>query len=204
MAPDDISDLHLFKRALAGEESAFAAFYRRWQGRVYRFSLRMSSSTSIAEDVTQEVFLALIHGRGRFDPGRGAFSSYVFGVARNQVLRRMTQERHLAPIIDDEDGGIPPAALRIDSDLLGGLMRRERMEFLYRAIATLPLRYREVIVLCELQELGYAEAACVIGCPEGTIRSRLHRARILLLEKLNQQESPDSRISGIEAVRCVS
>jgi RNA polymerase sigma-70 factor, ECF subfamily len=89
------------------------------------------------------------------------------------------------------------------SDPLGALTRQEKTDSLHRAVAALPLRYREVVVLCELQELSYADAAQVIGCPEGTIRSRLHRARALLLEKLQEMKKAESRAPRIEPARCL-
>ena len=86
-----------------------------------------------------------------------------------------------------EDDGEPDCGSTGD-DALSGLVRSERIEALRRAVATLPLRYREVIVLCDLQELGYADAAAALGCAVGTVRSRLHRARALLAAKLGMVE----------------
>jgi RNA polymerase sigma-70 factor (ECF subfamily) len=205
MALEDAAAGELFKQALAGEESAFASLYRRWQGNIYRFSLRISGSASIAEDVTQEVFLSLMDSTSRFNPALGSFSSYVYGIARNHILRRMSRERIFAPIVEDSEEGNqgPHEELSRPSDPLGELTQQEMKESLYRAIAILPLRYREVVVLCELEELKYAEAARVIGCPEGTVRSRLHRARTLLLHKLHEKAQKDSRTAGIEPARCI-
>jgi RNA polymerase sigma-70 factor (ECF subfamily) len=205
MTWENVDDIQLLQMAAAGEEAAFVTLYRRWQGNLYRYSLRLSSSASIAEDVTQEVFLALMDGGSGFDPARGSFSSYAYGIARNHALRRMTRERIFAPIADDAEDkpeGIQ-SAWRLRSDPLDDLTQQERIDSLHRAVAALPLRYREVVVLCELQELSYAEAAQVIGCPEGTIRSRLHRARMLLLEKLQEMTKADSRAAGIEPARCL-
>jgi len=119
-------------------------------------------------------------------------------------LRRMNRERIFAPITDDS--GDEHASLQTKLfapwDPIGDLTRRERIDSLLSAIATLPLHYREVVVLCELQELSYAETARVIGCPEGTVRSRLHRARILLLDKLSEKEIKEARIRRIEPARC--
>jgi RNA polymerase sigma-70 factor (ECF subfamily) len=205
MALEDAADGELFKRALAGEEAAFATLYRRWQGSIYRFSLRISGSAPIAEDVTQEVFLSLMDNTSRFNPALGSFPSYVFGIARNHVLRRVSRERIFAPIAEnsEEENRGSHEELSRPSDPLGDITQQEMKESLYRAIATLPLRYREVVVLCELEELKYAEAARVIGCPEGTVRSRLHRARTLLLHKLHEKARKDSRTAGIEPARCI-
>jgi len=205
MAMEEMSDIQTLRRAQAGEEAAFAVLYRRWQGRLYRYSLRLSGSAPIAEDVTQEVFLALMDGVTGFDPAMGSFSSYVHGIARNHVLRRMSRDRYFSPIADDVENEQPGihTAWSIQSDPLGDLTRQEKIASLHLAISTLPLRYREVVVLCELQELSYADAAQVIGCPEGTIRSRLHRARFLLLAKLQEKTSEDVSAPSIEPARCL-
>ena len=79
--------------------------------------------------------------------------------------------------------------------------RREGIEALRRAVQALPRRYREVVVLCDLEELDYAEAAVVLGCPIGTVRSRMHRARALLLEKLNQDRKPRPAVDAWKPMR---
>jgi RNA polymerase sigma-70 factor (ECF subfamily) len=152
MSRNETSDLQILRQAQAGEEDAFVVLYRRWQGSLYRYSLRLSGSASMAEDVTQEVFLALMNGVAGFDPALGTFSSYVYGIARNHLLRRMNREPVFAPIADgadEESRGSHPNGNR-PLDPLGQLTRQEKIESLYRAIETLPLHYREVVVLCEL------------------------------------------------------
>jgi RNA polymerase sigma-70 factor, ECF subfamily len=205
MAASGEHDIQLFQRSQSGEEAAFVSLYRRWQGAIYRYSLRLTGSVSIAEDITQDVFLALMDRVSGFDPARGSFSAYLYGIARNHVLRRMTRESIFAPISDDagEERLNGHANRNAQPDPLCVLTQQERVDALYGAVATLPFRYREVVVLCELQELNYAEAAQIIGCPEGTIRSRLHRARTLLLQKLQQMTQAVSRVPGIEPARCV-
>jgi len=205
MIGDEAEDSRWYEAALAGEEAAFTALWRRWQGSIYRFALRLSNSASIAEDVTQEAFLALLDADSRFDPAKGSLSSYLYGIARNQVLRRMAKERLFRPMDEETAGSDMGMALDVPMmpDPLGDLTHQERLTSLYRAIDALPLRYREVVLLCELEELGYAETAQALGCPEGTVRSRLHRARALLLEKLGRQASEGHCVPRIEPVRCL-
>src|SRR5687768_18221487 len=100
---NDLNDSDLLRSMLAGHEEALALLYRRRQGSVYRFALQMSGSKSIAEDVTQEVFLFLMREGHVFDPARGSLSAFLLGVARNHVLRRMRLEQLLTPIGDDGD-----------------------------------------------------------------------------------------------------
>ncbi|HVF50976.1 MAG TPA: RNA polymerase sigma factor [Pyrinomonadaceae bacterium] len=181
------SDLDLLRLMRAGDEDAFVALYRRRQGGVYRFALQMCGSTAIAEDVTQEVFMALMQDACHFDPSRGSLAAYLYGIARNQVLRVLARDRAYVPMHDDADDAQPsatPDALIADCDVLGDLTRGETIERVRQAVLALPAHYREVVALCELQELSYAEAAAVSGCAVGTVRSRLHRARAMLIEKL--------------------
>ena len=151
--------------------------YRRHQGRIYRFAVHMSGSAAVGEEVTQEVFLALLRGGAKYNAARGPLEQFLFGVARKQVLRYIEKDRRQE---NDED----LTALRSDDYVLGDLTRKETVELLRKAVLSLPARYREVVVLCEMQEMDYVEAAAVMGCAVGTVRSRLSRARALLAEKL--------------------
>jgi RNA polymerase sigma-70 factor (ECF subfamily) len=197
---NDLSDGDLLRSMLAGDEEAVALLYRRRQAAVYRFALQMSGSKTIAEDVTQEVFLFLMRDGHVFDPERGALSSFLLGVARNHVLRRLRVEQLLAPLGDDQDEEI--ASLHVTSDFcpLEDLTRAETIESVRKAVLSLPPKYREVVVLCELQDVSYVETAEILGCAIGTVRSRLHRARALLLEKLRPAAEVEE--TGAATVRC--
>jgi RNA polymerase sigma-70 factor, ECF subfamily len=170
----EMGDSELLGRMLAGDETAFTALYRARHAPVYRFALQMTGSVAIAEDVTQEVFIALIeHGR-KFDPARGTLPSFLYGIARNLVRRRIEKDREMEAI--GEFAG--------DEDLLGDLTRRETIGQVRRAVLSLPATYREAVVLCDLQDLSYDEAAAALECPVGTVRSRLNRGRAMLARKL--------------------
>jgi len=184
----------------SGDEQAFLGLYRRNQGGLYRFALHMTGSPSAAEDITQEVFLVLIRDKCSYDPQRGALSSYLFGVARKLVLRHLQHSRVLAEQ-DIEDHERTALGLTAGSDPMVDLMRREGIEQLRRAVLALPKRYREVVILCDLEELDYSAAAEVLECPVGTVRSRLHRARALLLEKLRHHVEPPSRVEVLKPAR---
>lgn len=167
----------LVSRLRSGDEHAFALVFQHHKGPVYRYALRMCGSHAAADDVTQEVFLALIRGVGDFDSRRGSLAGYLLGSARRQVYRRLGAPSSAEePISDDPVAG---------SDPLAGLLRDEQVALLRQALDTLPLRYREVVVLCDLEEMDYAGAAQALACPVGTVRSRLNRARAMLWEKLN-------------------
>lgn len=184
MHPDSTPDDLLIQRVAAGEAEAFATLFRRRQGDVYRFALHMTAAPSIADDVTQETFLAVMRDAARFDPARASVVAWLCGIARNHVRRRLERERALQQFDPGGEDGPCDPRLIAEHDPLGDLTRAERAEALREAVLTLPVRYREAVVLCDLQELSYAEAAAVIGCAVGTVRSRLHRGRALLTQKL--------------------
>jgi RNA polymerase sigma-70 factor (ECF subfamily) len=192
--PPGTTDEALMPRIAAGDAAAFAELFRRRQPEVYRFALHMSASKTIAEDVTQDVFLHVMRDAARFEPARGAVGSWLLGIARNFVRRRFERERVLQPLADDsgQEVDLPAAA----EDPLGDLTRAEQIELLKRAILTLPLRYREAIVLCDIQELTYADAAAALECAVGTVRSRLHRGRTLLAAKLTALEQLPASAGG--------
>jgi len=182
----EISDSALLDRAAGGDEAAFTSLYRRRQAAVYRFALQMSGRPSVAEEVTQEVFLALIREAGRFDPRRGSCVSYLYGIARNHVLRFLERDRNYVAMEDEPESD--SARWTSPEDTLGRLTRGETIESVRRAVLSLPAIFREVVVLCDLHEMSYADAAAALGCAVGTVRSRLHRARGMLLERLKAKK----------------
>jgi RNA polymerase sigma-70 factor (ECF subfamily) len=200
--PASPTDEELLSAALAGDERAFGELYRRWQGPMIRFARQMCGADGGAEDVVQEVFVALLENGQQFDPARGPLAAYLYGVARHQARRRLrTDGRYTA--LDEEraeaeeagsidgmsggsNGGGPNGGpvLDLNMDVGAVLDRRLSIDLVHRLVLTLPVLYREALVLCDLHELGYAEAAAALGCPVGTVRSRLHRGRALLADKV--------------------
>jgi len=200
---DDLNDSELLRSMLAGDEEALALLYRRRQGAVYRFALQMSGSKTIAEDVTQEVFLFLMREGHVFDPARGSVSAFLLGVARNHVLRRLRVEHLLAPLGDDSEDDVPLLHATTDLCPLEDLTRAETIESVRKAVLSLPSKYREVVVLYELQDISYGETAEILGCAIGTVRSRLHRARALLLAKLRPVvKAEEAGSATVKSARC--
>ena len=199
----DVNDNDLLRLMLAGDEEALSALYRRRQGSVYRFALQMSGSRSIAEDVTQEVFLFLMREGHVFDDAKGTVGAFLLGVARIHVRRRLRAEHRLEPLGDDSDDDdlfIQPAT---DVCPLEDLTRAETIESVRKAVLSLPPKYREVVVLCELQDVSYGETAEILGCAIGTVRSRLHRGRALLLAKLRPAEVvEETDAATVKSARC--
>ena len=149
----------------------------------------MSGSAATAEDTIQEVFLALIRDDCGYDPERGTLAGYLFGIARKLVLRHLERRRTDVELDAEADDLVSPDATA-SADQLAALTRKEGIAALRRAVQTLPQRYREVVVLCDLEEVDYAEAAFILGCPVGTVRSRLFYARQQLQGYLAEYAKP--------------
>jgi RNA polymerase sigma-70 factor (ECF subfamily) len=177
------TDAELVERMAQGDRDAFATLFRRHHAMVFRFSRQMLGSKEAAEDVTQEVFIALAQTAARYEAARGSLSTYLYGIARNLVCQRHRRNRSRVEVdVDaiDKDGS---PALAVSNDPADELSRTRLISSLRQAILRLPVHYREAIVLCELNSLSYEEAAAIVGCPVGTIRSRLSRAREMLINR---------------------
>jgi RNA polymerase sigma-70 factor (ECF subfamily) len=199
-AKPDPSDSELLQSTMAGDEEALAALYQRRAPGIFRFALQMCGSRSLADDVTQEVFMVLIREGHTFDATRGSVNSFLMGVARNHVLRRLRRERFYVSIEEDPQNETTPATSRTIENPLDDLSRAETIESVRKSVLALPERYREVVALCDLQEMSYAEAAEILGCAVGTVRSRLHRARALLTEKLRPEKNEEA--AEVKSARC--
>jgi RNA polymerase sigma-70 factor (ECF subfamily) len=115
-------------------------------------------------------------------------------------LRRLRGEHLLTSLSDESDTDMLDEQMD-ESSPLDDLTRAESIESVRKAVLSLPERYREVVVLCELQEMSYGEAAEVLNCAIGTVRSRLHRARAMLLNKLRPARAEPSR-AAVKSARC--
>jgi RNA polymerase sigma-70 factor, ECF subfamily len=185
--PDTPSDSELVRRAVDGQRDAFEAIYNRYQAIVYRFARAMTGSPTIADDVTQEVFVSVMRDLERYDPQRAGLSTYLYGVARNVTRARLRRERRFTPIEDITVDGLEPASA---DDPFAMIARARDLARLKTAIIELPPRYRELVILCDLHELSYAQAATVIEIPVGTVRSRLSRAHARLAQRLRPESKP--------------
>ena len=179
------SDAALAARLACGDTDALAPLYRRHRGPVYRFALLWSGQPAVAADVTQDVFVHLMTRAGDFDSERGALLAWLLGIARNFVRRRTGLE---ARGEDGDDLDLPAPTPAPDAMLIA----QQDIEALRRAVAALPPHYRDVLVLVELAERSYAEAAAICGCELNTVRSRLSRARGLLARWLDVDGARDA------------
>jgi len=185
MPPQDPQpELALLARMKQGDEPAFVALYRRHKDAVYRLALLYCGSQQQAADVTQDTFIHFIGKPGQYDPARGSLASWLGGIARN-LARKAAGEREIATDPERFGDDAAPFEEHIERDTpLEHLMRSETAELVRRALTGVAPHYRDVLILCELSELSYADAAQVCGIDIGTVRSRLSRARAQLARRL--------------------
>jgi RNA polymerase sigma-70 factor (ECF subfamily) len=203
-ALESVADEGLLERIASGEIAALGVLFRRRQQNIYRFVLHLTGSRSLADDVTQDVFVMVIRDAGKFERGRATVPAWLCGIARNFVRRRLAVDRGSSSI--EADQGLEAALPAAGPDPLADLTGAEAVESLRRAVLSLPLRYRETVVLCDLQELSYADAAVALGCPVGTVRSRLNRGRALLTAKMQAAQRKHERPlpRGAKVTRCLA
>jgi RNA polymerase sigma-70 factor, ECF subfamily len=184
-------DEELLAQIRQGNHCALVEIYDRYQAPVYQFAFAMSGDQSIAADITQDVFLLMLERNGpfhgvfsRFTSEKGALEGYLLGVARRLTRKVMRKQSRWLPI-GEEVTSQEVLAEKIESGFA--------LERLRSAIELLPVKYREAIVLCSLQERSYEQAAAIIGCSMGTLASRLSRARKMLSERLEARGRSNSR-----------
>lgn len=190
MAEPSRDDQELLRQLAKGNETAFKALYHRYQGPIYRFSLHMSGNPATAEEVTQEVFMLLIDNPKAYQPEKGSVAGYLYGIARNLTRRGLRQQYLDVAIVYNGEGGDEDPALASNLDVLEDLSQADLLECLRKAVLSLPEQYREVLVLCDLEEKSYSDSAAILECSPGTVASRLHRARAMLKTKLSCQKCP--------------
>ena len=191
-------DDELLKRTAKGDEDAFTVLYRRHADVLYRFAFRMTGSSWGAEEIVQDVFMTLVREPGKFDVERGTLPAFLFGITRNKIMKyheRLPREVSLVERQEDGSGG--GLTLRDSFTPAMWAEQRERLEKVRAAVMDLPIEFRETVVLCELEEMSYDQAARMLDCPIGTIRSRLHRGRALLLAKLEMLRDAPRRWSSV-------
>jgi RNA polymerase sigma-70 factor (ECF subfamily) len=141
--------------------------------------------------------MTLVREPKKYDPQRGALGAFLYGVARNRVMKHRERAPRELPL--EESGEITGETMaRITDHRTPAHWAEfgERRAHVRAAVLELPVEFREAIVLCELEELSYEEAAKALDCPIGTIRSRLHRGRALLLAKLEMLRDVPRRASA--------
>ena len=182
-------DSDCMARLAAGDSHAVHQLYQRHGRALLRFSSAMCRSRQAAEDLVHDTFVAVLREPTLFDPALGSVFGYLCGVLRHRVSRHFRQQRRWVTLDTDDDSS--PAHAFEGSGPVDEIARSEITTAFRRAMLELPLQHREVIALCDLEELSYAAVACILDCPVGTVRSRLHRARALLTIRLASLELID-------------
>lgn len=180
----DTSDEELYKRIRKGDRQALADLYERREPALYRYALQLSGNQAVAEEAAHEAFLQLIQPDARFDARRGSLQAYLYGAVRN--LTRVAYRAQSVGMSGET---------AVDDGIVQSLIEGETTRALAIAVRNLPPGYREAVVLCDLEERNYEDAAKLVGCPVGTIRSRLFRARRLLAAKLRQYRLTPEKVT---------
>ncbi len=176
-------------RLAAGDSHAVHDLYQRHGRALLRFSSAMCRSRQAAEDMVHDTFVALMREPVSFDPELGTVFGYLCGVLRHRVSRHFRQQRRWVALDTENDNSV--AQLADTGGPADEIARSEITAAFRRAMLELPIQHREVIALCDLEELSYATVAAILDCPVGTVRSRLHRARALLTIRLASLELID-------------
>jgi len=190
---DPTEDLALLTEMRRGNGAAFATLFRRHQAPLYRFALLRCGSPDTAADIVQEIFMGLLANSLKFDPARGVLQGFLFGVARNLVLKREeARYRFVSPRKPHAESSIATGDTADPDDWLidpapqppQRLLDQEQAETVRRALQRLAPHYRDVVILYEMHDLTYVEIAQICDIDIGTVRSRLSRARAKLVELL--------------------
>ena len=187
-----IEEALLISRARDGDQEAFRQLVERYQGAVYNLAYRMLGDPGDAEDAAQEIFVRIYRQLGRYDPAR-KFSTWTLAIATNYCIDQLRRRRmQLVPL----ENIIPWARAR-EAGPEGEAITQEQRDEVQRLITQLPEKYRAPLVLRYFDELSCAEIADVLGMPEGTVKTQIHRARKALGKLLAEGEEPHDALSRV-------
>ncbi len=178
----------LVRRLRDGDVSALEPLYRGESPGVYRYALALCGQPDWAADAMQEAFVQFAAKPEGWDAGRGALGAYLAGMARHHLLARW---RDLPMAHEDDDSGEGLHGEHAEAPEQQ-LVRAQDQARVWAALQTLPWTFREAVVLVDLQERAYAEAARIAGIELNTLRTRLHRGRARLLASLQDGERPSA------------
>ena len=180
----------------------FEQLFRRSQRRAYNLAYRLTGNVADAEDVTQDAYVRAMDNFATYDDTR-SFEGWLFRIITNRVIDMRRRQKRVpiysidTPINGDDEGQpLSHEFASPDSDpaeiLLGPIME----EKLQKALKQLPYDYRLAIVLCDVEQRSYQDIAQVMDCAIGTVRSRIHRARLMLRKSLESGSAPRTRRSS--------
>lgn len=183
-------DAQLIERSLRGDSTAFGGLVRKYQDRLFNTVVHVAGSREEAEDVMQEAFVQAFLKLSSFH-GESAFYTWLYRISFNVAISRRRRKRHEVSL----DSSRPEASCEPAGDLEAPgeqMLREERAHLVHAALATLSEEHRTILVLRELEGFEYEQISEILDLPTGTVRSRLHRARLQLREQLKTvlQDSP--------------
>lgn len=184
------SDAVLVARAQRGDNTAFSELVRRYQDRVYNTCYRMCNHEADALDLTQTTFMRAIQAIDRFE-ARSSFYTWIFRIAVNLTMSHRRQRLRRPSISLDQTNGDgqwrEPASAAPTVDASQDLERHELSERLEAALARLDDEFRVAVVLRDIEEMDYATIGEIVGVPVGTVKSRIHRGRMMLRKLLSEE-----------------
>ncbi len=184
----ELSDEDVMERCALGSEAAFRALVQRYRSRLMNLVSRFINDRDRAEEISQEVFLRVYRNRERYRKS-GKFSTWIFTIAvnltKNEIRSRIRHRGTFSlDAVDEETGGqgmsFPDLKPLPDEDLNAAEIRSRIAE----ALEKIPARYREAVILRDVEGLSYEEVGEILRIPGGTVRSRINRARLMLKERL--------------------
>jgi len=175
-----MDDLKIIESCLLGNTQMFSRLIDNYKNMVYNLTYRMSNNPQEAEDISQEAFLRAFQSLAHFNPSY-KFSTWLYQITLN-IIRDRFKKKELnyvsldTPVeTDDSEFYSQPADLTNNPEQI--ISQKENLQTIQQAIYSLPLKYREVIVLRHLQDLSYIEIGNILKLPPGTVKVRLYRAR---------------------------
>lgn len=189
VAPAVSDDRDIIERLRAGErDRAFEQLMERYEGKIFRLCCALLRDRQRAEDAAQESLVRIWKALERYD-GRAALSTWIYAITRNRCLSAIERERSTESLRDSELAGRIeelPACEPEPADEPGELLRE--------LVELLPERLRRVLVLYYFEERSTSEVATMLGCPEGTVKTHLFRARAALAEQLRRRGLADAQL----------
>lgn len=189
----NLPDAELVLRAQRGSRAAFAELVSRYQDRIYNTCYRMCHNEADAADLTQATFLRALQSLPRFER-RAQFYTWLFRIAINLTMSRRRAAYRRPPVAlegtgEDEELRTSLAAEK-DCDPTGPLEEQELRQRVESALEQLDDEFRAAVVLKDIEEMDYASIAEILGVPVGTVKSRIHRGRLMLRELLRDERVP--------------
>jgi RNA polymerase sigma-70 factor (ECF subfamily) len=186
---DALPDDEVVRRVLAGDVDKFELIVNRYQDKIYNLVWGMVRDPGHAEDLVQDIFVKAYRKLGDFEQ-KSRLYTWLYRISVNRTLDFLKGRDRVKTSSLEEAPQLEPEAEAVETDPVGPLLEREFIEKMEEALEAIPDKFREILVLREVQGLSYEEIAEVLQCSKGTVESRLFRARARLKEKLKSYCSP--------------